>query len=78
MVMASKDRRYEMVSTLEEVEKFVAQLPPDQLRKFRAWYEEFDSNDWDEQIEDDILAGKLNSLSEVAIAAHKAGKTKEL
>ena len=29
--------------TVEELEKPVTQLPQDQLRTFRAWYEKFDS-----------------------------------
>ena len=30
--------------TVEELEKPVTQLPQDQLRKFRAWYEKLDSD----------------------------------
>ena len=67
-----------MAKTVEEVVNSVAQLPPDQLRKFRAWYEKFDSEVWDEQIEEDIFAGKVVALAEGAIADHKAGKTKRL
>ncbi len=63
--------------TVEEVEKSVAKLAPDQLKKFRAWYEKFDSDTWDEQIEEDILAKKLDSLAEAAIVDHKAGETKK-
>jgi len=62
----------------EEVEKVVAQLPPWQLRRFRAWYEKFDSDAWDEQIEEDSFSGKLDALAEAAIADHKAGKTRQL
>jgi hypothetical protein len=35
---------------VEEIEKEISQLPPDQLREFREWYEKFDSDAWDEQI----------------------------
>jgi hypothetical protein len=67
-----------MARTVEEVEKAVAQLPQDQLRQFRAWYEKFDSKAWDDQIEKDIAAGKLDALAESAVADHKAGKTRKL
>jgi len=67
-----------MAITIEEIEKTVARLPPDQLRKFRAWYERFDADAWDEQIEEDIKAGALDALAEAAIADHKEGKTKRL
>ena len=67
-----------MARTVEEVEKAVAQLPQDQLRQLRAWYEKFDSKAWDDQIEKDIAAGKLDALAESAIADHKVGKTRKL
>ena len=67
-----------MSMTLEELEKAVAQLPPDKLEEFRAWFKKFDSELWDKQIEQDVLAGKLDKLAEEAIAEHKAGKTRKL
>ncbi len=63
---------------VEEIEKVVAKLPPNQLRRFRSWYEKFDSDTWDEQIEEDIATGKLDALAEAAIADHEAGKTRKL
>lgn len=62
--------------TVEELEKLVARLPQDQLRKFRAWYEKFDSDAWDEQIEKDAAGGKLDALAEASVAEHQAGKEK--
>ena len=67
-----------MARNIEEIEKAVADLPQDQLRKFRAWYEKFDSVTWDEQIENDIADGKLDEFAGEAIAEHKAGKSKKL
>jgi len=67
-----------MARTVEDIEKAITELPQDQLRQFRAWYEEFDSDAWDEQIERDATAGKLDSLADAAIADHKAGKSKKL
>ncbi len=67
-----------MARTVEEIETAVAKLPEDQLRQFRTWYGKFDSKAWDEQIEKDVSAGRLDALAEAAIADHKAGKTKKL
>lgn len=64
--------------TVEEIEKAIKHLPQDQLKQFRAWYESFDSDAWDEQIEKDAASGKLDSLADAAIADHQAGKAKEL
>lgn len=64
--------------SVEEVKKTVSQLPLDQLKSFRIWYKEFDSEIWDEQIKEDVFRGKLDSLANQAIADHKAGKTRKL
>ena len=67
-----------MARKAEDIEKAVAGLPPNELKKFRAWYEKFDSELWDKQIEADIKAGKLDTLAEKAIADHEAGKSTKL
>lgn len=67
-----------MARNVEDIEKAITQLPQDQLKEFRAWYEQFDSDAWDEQIERDAAAGKLDSLADAAISDHRAGKSKEL
>lgn len=67
-----------MTNTVEDIEKAITQLPQEQLREFRAWYEKFDSDAWDAQIEKDVMEGKLDSLADAAISDHKAGKSKKL
>lgn len=61
-----------------EIEKAVAKLSPDEFAAFRAWFEELAADRWDEQIERDAKAGKLDKLADEALAEHKAGKTREL
>ena len=65
-----------MTNIVETIERQVEQLPTEQLKQFRSWYEKFDSQNWDEQIEADIRAGRLDSLAKAAISDHKAGKSK--
>ena len=66
------------MTKLEDVEKAVASLAePDQAR-FRAWYAEFEARLFDDRLERDAKAGKLDKLAERARAAHKAGKTSEI
>ena len=67
-----------MAKKIEELEQDIKQLSPEQLRQFRAWYEEFDSDAWDEQIEQDAQNGKLDDLAKQALTDHKDGKTKKL
>ena len=67
-----------MARKVEELEKEIQQLSPDQLRQFRAWYEKFDSDKRDEQIEKDAHSGKLDELASQALKDHKAQKTRKL
>jgi hypothetical protein len=64
--------------TLSDLEKAVAKLPPDQLAKFRAWFEVFDAVRFDEKIERDAKAGKLDRLAEQALADFQKGRAREL
>ncbi len=67
-----------MARTVEDIEKAITQLSQSQLRQFRAWYEKFDVDSWDEQIEKDAASGKLDIRAEAAISDHKAGKSQEI
>jgi len=66
------------MSEVEHLEKKVRGLSPRELARFRAWFIEFDSRVWDEQIEADLKAGKLDGLIADALAEYKAGKAREL
>ena len=63
---------------VEQLEKKVQSLSPQELAEFRAWFIEFDARVWDEQIEADLKAGKLDGLIAEALAEYKAGKAREL
>jgi hypothetical protein len=52
-----------LMSTLEEIEAAVQQLPPAKRAEFRAWFLSFDASDWDLKMEDDLTAGKLDWLA---------------
>lgn len=63
---------------VEKLENEVQQLNPDELAAFRDWFRRYDSDEWDKEIERDISAGRLDKLAQEAIAAHKAGRTREI
>lgn len=67
-----------MARSVEDIENAVAKLPQDQLQQFRAWYEKFDAEAWDKQIDTDAVAGKLDKIAEAAVAEYKAGNAKKL
>ncbi len=64
--------------TVKEIEKQIKKLPRAGLVAFRQWFQRFDWDKWDEQIERDVRAGKLNRLAKEARASYKAGKSKEI
>ena len=66
------------MTTAEDIEKAVEQLPPGELARFRAWFEAFDAREFDAAIERDVQAGKLDALADEALAAHRAGRSREL
>jgi hypothetical protein len=53
--------------SIEDIEKAVAGLPPDQYAEFRTWFEEFEADRFDRRIERDAQAGKLDRLADQAI-----------
>jgi hypothetical protein len=64
--------------TLQELEKTISDLPPEELAKFREWFLAFDAKHWDQQFETDVAAGRLNALADEAIREHRAGDSTEL
>lgn len=66
------------MSEIEQLEERIAKLAPQDLAKFRAWFLEFDARVWDQQIEADAKAGKLDALIGEAVADYKAGKARDL
>lgn len=64
--------------TIYEIEQAITELSPDQLARFRHWFDEFDAQVWDEQFERDSKFGKLDKLANKAVTDFRAGKAKEL
>jgi len=64
--------------TIHEIEQAVTELSPKELARFRQWFDEFDAQIWDDQIERDANSGKLDKLAGKAVADFRAGKSKEL
>lgn len=66
------------MTTLEEIEKAVQNLPTPQLAAFRAWFAEFDAVAWDRQFEVDVKAGRLDKLGQEALDDLEAGRCQSL
>jgi hypothetical protein len=66
------------MGTVEDIEKAVADLSPDDLVRFRRWFEAFEAARFDAKIERDARSGRLDRLAEEALADMCAGRAREL
>jgi hypothetical protein len=66
------------MSTVEEIERAVSKLSPDELARFRAWFETFEANQFDKNIERDARAGKLDQFADEALSIFRNGRAREI
>ncbi len=66
------------MNTTKDIEKAVVLLSKSELTRFRIWFTEFDSENWDMQIETDVDCGHLEKLGQAALKAHSDKKTIEI
>jgi hypothetical protein len=66
------------MNTLQEAEKLISQLAPEDLASFRRWFAEFDAEQWDRQFEEDVAAGKLDRLAQKALQHLQEGRCTDL
>jgi hypothetical protein len=66
------------MNTVEEIERAVRQLSPEELAAFRAWFAEFDAEVWDRQFEQDVAAGRLDRFAEEALRDLREGRCTDL
>lgn len=65
------------MTKIEAIQQAVERLSPNELAKFRAWFEEFEARLFDARIERDAKAGKLDKLMAEVRANHEAGRREE-
>lgn len=66
------------MSTVEEIERAVRELPPEELARFRAWFAEYESSVWDRKIDADVATGRLDALAEEALRDLRDGRCTDL
>ncbi len=64
--------------SVKDIEQAITQLPRSEVAEFSQWFEEFQAQVWDEQIERDSKAGRFNKLIEQAKAEYAAGQCRPL
>ncbi|MFM7406787.1 MAG: hypothetical protein ACKO3K_09025 [Cuspidothrix sp.] len=69
------------MTTLLEVESAIKQLPESEVRNLAKWLQEYIDEMWDQQIETDLVSGKLDRLiaqAEKDIAANNVRNLDEI
>jgi len=66
------------MTRVEQLEREIEGLSAAERVSFREWYEVFDAAEWDQQLEADVAAGKLDRLADAALADHHAGRSRKL
>ncbi len=62
----------------EEIESAIAQLPASEVAKLAKWFEEFQARVWDQRLEQDAEAGRLDALMEQAEKDFEQGRCEPL
>lgn len=60
--------------SVEEIESVVSRLSSAELARFSQWFEEFLADQWDAQIEKDLVAGRLDAAIKRADDHYQAGR----
>ena len=63
------------MTNIEEIVRAVSALTPDELVRFRAWFDDFDADRFDEKIERDAKSGKLNRVADEAVINFRRVRT---
>ncbi len=66
------------MTKVDELEREIEKLSPQELAQLRDWLLDHDWEMWDRQIESDAASGKLAKLFRKSLEDHQAGKSKEL
>lgn len=66
------------MSRIEEIEMAVRDLDADGLVAFRAWFAEFDAEQWNRRFTSDAEAGRLDRLADEALDDLHNGRTRDL
>jgi hypothetical protein len=67
-----------MTHEVELIKTAITGLSPSELQELTEWYRQLYSDLWDEQIEHDARAGRLDRLAEQALAEYSVGHCTEL
>ncbi|MEI9998365.1 MAG: hypothetical protein WDO13_03955 [Verrucomicrobiota bacterium] len=62
------------MSTVQEIESAIEQLPPDELSRLVQWLDEYVEREWDRRMEAHAKAGKFAKFKEEIARARATGE----
>jgi hypothetical protein len=62
------------MSTVQEIEMAIKKLKPQEIHEVADWLQELREGVWDQQIDADAKAGRLDKMIAKAKAGYRAGK----
>ena len=66
------------MTTISEIQAAIRALPEKDFEAFSSWFDQFEEERWDRQIERDQKSGPLRDLIEKSRSDFAAGKCKRL
>lgn len=66
------------MTKLEQIEKSVSELSPDEFERFSAWFEALQAERWDREMAEDVANGALDELAELALSQFRSNRTRPL
>ena len=76
--MKSPRRQNAVMTTVDEIEKAIRDLRPEDLAALRQWFAVFDAELWDRRIEQDAVAGRIDWLAEEGLRDLSEGRATDL
>lgn len=62
------------MNTLQQIEEAVQRLSDEDRAAFRAWFADYDAEQWDRQFETDVASGSLDWLADEARDDLRSGR----
>jgi len=66
------------MNTVHAIAEAIRQLSSKDQAALRAWFAAFDAEQWDQQFEEDVAAGRLDALAQEAIQDLREGRCTDL
>jgi len=61
-----------MSKSVEDIEQEISRFTPEQLAQFRAWFEAFDAEAWERQLEQDAMIGRPDYLTDIELGKNRS------